>query len=226
VAIRDGQPYNRNQYVAWHGASAVYHTNLPTVPMPNGKLPPGKRRIQITSANWQYEHAHAASRFNSSLVAQRRAAWDGIYDPHTNAMHYPKSTQPTHVKWEQIRDEEEETVDEKVPNGTSDEQHKAKKLFSKVPDVVNRNFMVTDTVFVSPSISGLGIPGMDGDTYDIGPNGLPEVTEEILEELPDECRDALLAAKQKEYEWKTTWSNETENGLRGNIKVAYLGWPQ
>jgi chromatin structure-remodeling complex protein RSC7 len=56
----EGQPYNRNQYVAWHGASAVYHSNLPNIPIMNGKPPPGKRKIQITSANWQFEHARAA----------------------------------------------------------------------------------------------------------------------------------------------------------------------
>jgi chromatin structure-remodeling complex protein RSC7 len=56
----DGQPYNRNQYVAWHGASAVYHTNLPAIPITNGKPLPPKRRVQITSANWQFEHARAA----------------------------------------------------------------------------------------------------------------------------------------------------------------------
>jgi chromatin structure-remodeling complex protein RSC7 len=55
----EGEEYNRNQYVAWHGASAVYHTNLPSVPITNGKPIP-KRRIQITSANWQFEHARAA----------------------------------------------------------------------------------------------------------------------------------------------------------------------
>ena len=58
-----GEAYNRNQYVAWHGASSVYHTNqqanIPT--MPGGKLAPGaKRRVNITSANWQVEHARAA----------------------------------------------------------------------------------------------------------------------------------------------------------------------
>jgi chromatin structure-remodeling complex protein RSC7 len=56
----EGQPYNKNQYVAWHGASAVYHTNLPSIPITNGKIPQPKRRVQITSANWQFEHARAA----------------------------------------------------------------------------------------------------------------------------------------------------------------------
>ena len=55
-----GEPYNKNQYVAWHGASAVYHTGGPSVPMPNGKAMPGKRKIPITSTNWQFEHAREA----------------------------------------------------------------------------------------------------------------------------------------------------------------------
>jgi chromatin structure-remodeling complex protein RSC7 len=59
-----GEPYNKNQYVAWHGASSVYHTGVPSVPTANGKPLPGKRKVNITSANWQFEHGRAA-RYNS-----------------------------------------------------------------------------------------------------------------------------------------------------------------
>lgn len=55
-----GEPYNKNQYVAWHGASSVYHTGAPSVPTANGKPVPGKRKVNITSANWQFEHGRAA----------------------------------------------------------------------------------------------------------------------------------------------------------------------
>lgn len=55
-----GEPYNKNQYVAWHGASSVYHTGVPSVPTANGKPAPGKRRVNITSANWQFEHARSS----------------------------------------------------------------------------------------------------------------------------------------------------------------------
>jgi chromatin structure-remodeling complex protein RSC7 len=55
-----GEPYNKNQYVAWHGASSVYHTGVPSVPLASGKPPPGKRKVNITSANWQFEHGRAA----------------------------------------------------------------------------------------------------------------------------------------------------------------------
>ena len=60
VIPADGKEYNKNQYVAWHGASQVYHTGMPTVPSAAGKPVPGKRKVQITSANWQLEHARAA----------------------------------------------------------------------------------------------------------------------------------------------------------------------
>lgn len=56
-----GEPYNRNQYVAWHGASAVYHMNIPNVPIPNAKVQEAKRRkIVVTSDNWMLEHAREA----------------------------------------------------------------------------------------------------------------------------------------------------------------------
>lgn len=56
-----GEPYNRNQYVAWHGASSVYHTNAPSVPLAGGKpVDLKKRRVPVTDDNWMLEHARAA----------------------------------------------------------------------------------------------------------------------------------------------------------------------
>lgn len=54
-----GQEYNRNQYVAWHGASSVYHTGQPTVP--TVATPVRRKKVPITSENWMLEHAQAAS---------------------------------------------------------------------------------------------------------------------------------------------------------------------
>jgi chromatin structure-remodeling complex protein RSC7 len=240
----EGEEYNRNQYVAWHGASAVYHTNLPSVPITNGKPLP-KRRIQITSANWQFEHARAAryvfapftindllltirSRFNSNLVAKRREVWDGLYDPHTNVMHYPRITQPTHAKWEHVNNEASTDVERNpqrlLTNGTSHHQP-PKTIFEPVPDVVSRNFLVVDTVYKAPSMNALGNPGADGNMLTLGPNGLPNVTDEILAEMPPDCRAALLEAKRHEKEWKETWTSETNDGMRGNLKIGFMGFP-
>jgi chromatin structure-remodeling complex protein RSC7 len=59
--IKVGEPYNKNQYVAWHGASSVYHSGAPTVPLPNGKVADGKkRRVMINDVNWMLEHAREA----------------------------------------------------------------------------------------------------------------------------------------------------------------------
>ena len=56
-----GEPYNRNQYVAWHGASNVYHTGMPSVPDRPGKpLDAKKRRALVTTENWMFEHAREA----------------------------------------------------------------------------------------------------------------------------------------------------------------------
>jgi chromatin structure-remodeling complex protein RSC7 len=56
-----GETYNRNQYVAWHGASAVYHSGAPSVPLLTGKAVDGKKRkVAVTSDNWMLEHARAA----------------------------------------------------------------------------------------------------------------------------------------------------------------------
>ena len=55
---KPGEPYNKNQYVAWHGASSVYHTGVPSVPMPSGKVvDPKKRKVVVTDVNWMLEHA-------------------------------------------------------------------------------------------------------------------------------------------------------------------------
>lgn len=59
--FKEGEPYNKNQYVAWHGASSVYHSGAPTVPLQNGKATDSKkRRINVTEVNWQLEHAREA----------------------------------------------------------------------------------------------------------------------------------------------------------------------
>jgi len=63
--IKAGEAYNKNQYVAWHGASSVYHSGAPTVPLQAGKVVDGKkRRVMINDVNWMLEHAREARYVN------------------------------------------------------------------------------------------------------------------------------------------------------------------
>ncbi len=56
-----GDTYDRNRYVAWHGASSVYHSGVPSVPSANGKIGDvKKRKINMTGVNWMLEHAREA----------------------------------------------------------------------------------------------------------------------------------------------------------------------
>lgn len=59
---KPGEPYNKNQYVAWHGASAVYHQTGPVIPLQQQKAEVAKkRRVGINDTNWMLEHAREAS---------------------------------------------------------------------------------------------------------------------------------------------------------------------
>lgn len=63
---RPGETYNRNQFVAWHGASSVYHTLAPSTPVPVVDLK--KRRVPVTGDNWMSEHARDARLVLSKLL--------------------------------------------------------------------------------------------------------------------------------------------------------------
>jgi len=210
--FKAGEEYNKNQYVAWHGASSVYHSGAPTVPQQTGKPIPGaKRKVMINDVNWMLEHAREASRFNAALGGVRRQTLPGIYDPHTNTMHYPKTMQPTHARWEQIDDNE---VEAKALTNGHTEEHMVPSIFTPVKPIYSKNYMIVDTVYESSPSSTLGVPGPDGDFHDLGLNGLSGISEEIKAELPEECRLALEEALEKEMKWKNKWGSESQSGHR------------
>lgn len=153
------------------------------------------------------------SRFNATLGALRRQNLNGIYDPHTNVMHYPSIMQPTHARWEQIDDYEVEF--EKSDNGVNSgaDEH-ANTLFTPVKPIYSRNYMIIDTVCESAPSSNLGVPGPDGNAYDVGFNGLASVPDEIKAELPPECLKAFEETLAKEMEWKQRWKTEAADTNR------------
>ncbi|KAG9234909.1 putative chromatin structure-remodeling complex subunit rsc7 [Amylocarpus encephaloides] len=217
--FKEGEEYNKNQYVAWHGASSVYHSGVPTVPMQTGKVMDGKkRRVAVNDVNWMLEHAREASRYNSGLATQRKANLNGIYDVHTNITQYPKSMQPTHARWEQIDDYDPKNSADSM-NGNVLNEGDAQTILPPVKPIYSRNFMVVDTVYETPPSSHLGVPGSDGDVRDLGFNGLSSVSDDIKALLPSECFKAFDEAVGKEIKWKSKWGNEAQDTSRRAPKI-------
>jgi chromatin structure-remodeling complex protein RSC7 len=149
------------------------------------------------------------------LGALRRANLNGIYDPHTNVMQYPKTMQPTHARWEQIDDNEVQT-NGSLPNGHAEdpENGEVHSMFTPVQPIYSRNYMIVDTVYESAPASDFGVPGPDGDAYDLGFNGLTGVPDDIKAELPLECLKAFEDALVKELQWKNKWGPESRDAGR------------
>ncbi|MCJ1473833.1 hypothetical protein MMC13_002485 [Lambiella insularis] len=239
-----GQGYDKNRYVAWHGASSVYHSGIPTIPLVNSKMPEGKkRRVQVTDENWKLEHSRSASQFNSKLTEMRRANLAGVYDVHTNHVHLPKIMQPTHAKWEAVDEISPATDTENpIPNGISDlnltdnntptndprnldtassPPPPPKVHFTPVPPLIQRNFLTADEYYVRPPISNLGVPGPVSSEFDCGPKGLTDVSDEIIALLPEECRGPFFEARELEIQWKARFKTEQEDGHRADLKITY-----
>ncbi|KAJ5083657.1 Chromatin-remodelling complex RSC SWI/SNF subunit Rsc7/Swp82 [Penicillium angulare] len=222
-----GEPYNRNQYVAWHGASSVYHTNAPSVPMVGGKpVDLKKRRVPVTDDNWMLEHARAASAYNSKLSEMRRSTMGGQYDIHTNALQYPQIMQPTHVRFERVPPPDSEvrtsalmndmssltiankdkptTTDSANPESTTESTDNTTSteepatIFPPVPKSFSDRHVVQDITYESPQHSNLGIPGPDGDLKNIGPNGFVSIANPKNTEFMNPELIALLPDQCKE----------------------------
>ncbi|KAH7137232.1 chromatin remodelling complex Rsc7/Swp82 subunit-domain-containing protein [Dactylonectria estremocensis] len=198
-----GQPYNKNQYVAWHGASAVYHTNVPSVPVPNGKIESKKRKVNVNDVNWMLEHAREASTFNAGINAIRKFNNAGVYDIHTNVMQYPVVMQPTRARFEQVTSEKDESAE-----GTG--------AFPPIPAKMARNFYVADTYFATPSAGVVAAADTQAESADFlaSFSGLSAVSDDIKDLLPPECRKAFDQAVDKETTWRSQWGLESEHNSR------------
>ncbi|RVD80385.1 uncharacterized protein DFL_008282 [Arthrobotrys flagrans] len=105
-----GVPYNQNQYVAWHGASAVYHQSAPAIienktSSAGGLLTVNNKKKKLTEDNWMAEVAQNTAEYNKLITEHRLArTLTGLYEPHTNQKHFPGTLQPTAAKFEKISD--------------------------------------------------------------------------------------------------------------------------
>jgi chromatin structure-remodeling complex protein RSC7 len=117
-------------------------------------------------------------------------------------MCYPKVTQPTHARWQEVPPEE-----------------------SDVPPLVRSKYLVVDSEFQQPPFAGLGIPGPDGDFVDVGTNGLPNLDEEDEQNMKPEELEGFKQIKREEEEWRSQWGGEHTDGARAKPKIGFVGVP-
>ncbi|KAH8695385.1 putative nuclear localization protein NPL6 [Talaromyces proteolyticus] len=245
-----GEPYNRNQYVAWHGASAVYHTGAPSIPLPNGKvIDPKKRKVAVTGDNWMIEHARDASRYNSTIASVRRENLNGVYEIHTNYIQYPKIMQPSHARWEQAPSSDnlastalaEGISTLNLTNGTTPEagdedadrrrtesaDEPESSILPPVPEIITRRFGITDIHYETPETSTLGRPGPDGDIHDVGSNGILSLADPLHPEFASLEVLAELPPECKEalletaaQEW--TWKSKWRTEATDTTRGQFL----
>lgn len=142
---------------------------------------------------------------------------------HTNLMLRPQATQPTHAKWDHVENDNDQGEIRLLTNGDMQHSQPRPQAFSSLPGVIARNFLVTDTYFESPPIANAGVPGAG---FDNGvQTGLAGVSDDLIAELPAECKSAFLAARATEAEWKAQWQNETLDGLRRPLRIGVNGYP-
>lgn len=172
------------------------------------------------------------SRYNSTLAAARRANLKGVYDIHTNMMHYPQIMQPTHARWEQVPASAEHPPKTNGHTYLSHAQDDSMEVdgevteskvtvFPPVDPVVSRNYMITDTYYEGPPKPDMPYPGPDGDIYDLGPPGLCAVKDDIIDELPEGCKKAFYEAREVERQWKARWGTEQDDGARAHLAISY-----
>lgn len=103
-----GVEYNCNQFVAWHGASNVYHTQ------PQIERRSSRRAPAIDDVNWITAHAQAASAYNAELSEFRKRMLRGVHEAHTAQWVYPAISQPDSVVWHEIVDGSEDTRERRI----------------------------------------------------------------------------------------------------------------
>ena len=147
------------------------------------------------------------SRFNRSLTAAREENFDGVYDIQTNTIQYSAVTQPSHARWEAIKDEDPVPATAYAANDLNYDE--PKKELAKLSSVYSRNFRIHDLCLESAPESQFGHPGMDRNS-----TSLFNVSRAILDEMPPECLQSFEDARERELNWRSGWLTEKVDGQR------------
>lgn len=168
-----GVPYNKNQYVAWHGASAVYHqyTVAPPAREVYKETYIKRKKIVVTDENWMLEHANAASTYNHETFERRKRAWqaNGIYEPHSGVRFFPATSQPHKASMVQV-------------SSSTKSCHESEPTEKR-----NNPRIVIETVLEMPNSVKI--------------TGLSKVPAHIFETASPEIREAILKQQELELEW-------------------------
>ncbi|KAK6531678.1 hypothetical protein TWF694_002854 [Orbilia ellipsospora] len=191
-----GVPYNQNQYVAWHGASSVYHNTAPAIPEVKTSSAGGlftvnnPKKKKLTSDNFLAEVAANTAEYNKLLTEHRTLTHNGIYEPHTNQMHYPSHLQSSTAKFERISDKmppANEFFDPSVPR--EGRKYPAKAAYT------------VEYQTVTPPCSMHLTPG----DYAAGRcDSLMSIDPKIYDGQPDHIKKAILEQIEKEKSYLRT----------------------
>lgn len=127
--------------------------------------------------------------------------------------------QPTHARWEVCSVTDTCSSDESTKEGSPD--GRVNSQFSPIPSIIQRNFVVADMYYASPPVTGIGLPGPDGDVLDVGPPGLAATAESVAAALPCECLRSLESARREAIKWKNLWQGEDQDGARAQLRISY-----
>lgn len=158
--------------------------------------------------------ANILSRFNGFLTAARQKNSNGLYDIHTNTTQWPSTLQPTHARWSVENDGQDHGMD------LSAELADKMTIFPKLDAVYARNFRIHDVYLETAPDSTMGVPGTADDEM-----SLNNIANDIVDELPPECREAFQEARDREMEWKTRWRTEVVDGRRAHFLPATAWFP-
>lgn len=99
--------------------------------------------------------------------------------------------------------------------------HSDMSMSTNMPGKYASKLMVTDTLCETPATSTLGYPGPDEALMDIDPPGLVHVPEDVVAELPSDCRDQFFRARRQQSEWKGRWGSEGREDARSDLRITY-----
>ena len=185
------------------------------------------KRESVTGSERAQHQANIFSRFNSLLAIARSDNNDGCYDIHTNTIQWPSATQPTHARWDPVEatkaGKQNDGQNEQAPKSNEAEDEAVADLTSKfesLDPVYPRNFMIHDVCLQGTPEPVAGPPGIDHN-----PQRLSNLSADILDELPPECRQALEYSKKNASEWTSRWQTETTDGRRGHFTPTVEWFP-